>query len=91
MIFTIRSKLLITLLMATGGVVLCMFLIMQWTFNEGFRDYVMQQEQQAYEGFVTVLQGEWRTQRSWNRVKNDRQAWMNWGRLFKGQSRMVLT
>ncbi len=75
MTVTIRFKLLATLLTATGGVVLCMFLIMQWSFNEGFRDYVMQQERQTYESFVTLLQNEWQTQGNWERLRNNRRAW----------------
>jgi two-component system sensor histidine kinase BaeS len=80
MIFSIRFKLFSTLLAATGGVVLCMYLVMQWTFNNGFLAHVNKQETLKYQSFAKVLAQEWRNPGSWKQLQGNR---LYWNKLIK--------
>ncbi|NQZ11651.1 MAG: HAMP domain-containing protein [Algicola sp.] len=80
MIFSIRFKLFSTLLAATGGVVLCMYLVMQWTFNNGFLAHVNKQETLKYQSFARVLAQEWKNPGSWQQLQNNR---LHWNKLLK--------
>jgi two-component system sensor histidine kinase BaeS len=74
MIFGIRFKLFTTLLLATGSVVLCMYLVMLWSFDRGFLDYVNKQDQHKYQAFAQVLAEHYEEEGSW-------QALIDSGRL----------
>ena len=75
MIFSIRSKLFSTLLAATSGVVLCMYLVMQWSFDQGFLNYVNQQAEQRHLAFSEQLSQEWLKSGSWQIIADNRQYW----------------
>jgi len=75
MIFSIRSKLFSTLLLAVSSVVLCMYLVMQWSFDRGFLNYVNKQDQQAHEAFAQVMANEWKRSGSWQNLKDNRRRW----------------
>ncbi|WP_250655617.1 ATP-binding protein [Alkalimarinus coralli] len=76
---SIRFKLLTTLLVATSGLVICMYLVMQWSFDRGFLAYINAQEGPKYERLAEALSREWQQTGSWDRVKHDRRYW---GEMF---------
>ncbi len=73
--FGIRSKLIITLLAATGGVVACMYLVMQWSFNQGFTNYVNTQEGERYKQFASVLSHKFQTEEALLGLKDNQAGW----------------
>ncbi|WDE11261.1 ATP-binding protein [Thalassomonas haliotis] len=75
MSFSIRSKLFATLLAATGGAVLCMYLVMQWSFDQGFLNYVDQQESLLHQKFSELLAREWQKEQSWQYISSHRSYW----------------
>ncbi|WDE06000.1 HAMP domain-containing protein [Thalassomonas viridans] len=75
MSFSIRSKLFATLLAATGGVVLCMYLVMQWSFDQGFLNYVDQQQKRLHLEFSEQLAGEWQKEQSWHYISSHHRYW----------------
>jgi len=78
-VFNIRFKLFSTLLLAVSSVVLCMYLVMQWSFDRGFLNYVNKQDQQVHEDFAELLRDEWLAAQSWQPLRDDRRKW---GRLM---------
>jgi hypothetical protein len=72
MTYSLRFKLFSTLLVATSGVVLCMYLVMQWSFNQGFLSHVNNQENHKYEAFAKVMAQEWQNAGDWKQVGSDR-------------------
>jgi len=77
MTLSIRFKLFTTLLLTTGSVVLCMYLMMLWSFDRGFLDYVNKQEQQKYVEFSEALAEHWQENNSWEKLSNNRRSWDN--------------
>lgn len=75
MTLSIRFKLFTTLLLTTGSVVLCMYLMMLWSFDRGFLDYVNKQEQQKYVEFSEALAEHWQENNSWEKLSNNRRSW----------------
>lgn len=75
MTLSIRFKLFTTLLLTTGSVVLCMYLMMLWSFDRGFLDYVNKQEQQKYVEFSEALAEHWQENNSWDKLSNNRRSW----------------
>ena len=75
MSFNIRSKLFAILLAATGGVVLCMYLVMQWSFDRGFLNYVDQQQSKLHQKFSEQLAGEWQKEHSWQYLSTNGDYW----------------
>ncbi len=79
MTFRIHHRLFLTLLAASGVVVLCMFFIMQWSMNRGFVRYVNTVEEERIERLAAGLEQGWAETRSWAFLKEDPSAWV---RLF---------
>ena len=75
MVFSIRIKLFSTLLLAVSCVVLCMYLIMQWSFDRGFLNYINKQDRQIHEEFAKVMADEWVHSEGWQALKNNRRRW----------------
>ena len=75
MIFSIRFKLFSTLLLATGSVVLCMYLVMLWSFDRGFLDYVNKQDEHKYKAFSQSLAIHFKENGSWQRLINSGRLW----------------
>ena len=75
MTFSIRFKLFTTLLLTTGSVVLCMYLMMLWSFDRGFLDYVNKQEQQKYQALSQALAKHWQKNKSWEQLSNNHRSW----------------
>lgn len=72
---SIRSKLFITLLTATGVVVIGMFALIQWSFDRGFLNYVNALEQQRLESLVTTLESVYSEKGHWEWLASDRGVW----------------
>ena len=75
MIFGIRFKLFSMLLLATGSVVLCMYLVMLWSFDRGFLDYVNKQDQHKYQAFSEALAQQYKEDEGWQRIMNSGRLW----------------
>ena len=52
-----------------------MYLIMQWSFDRGFLNYVNKQEQQQHVLFAKVLAKEWQHAGSWENLTNHHRRW----------------
>jgi len=74
-VFNIRFKLFTTLLLAVSSVVLCMYLVMQWSFDRGFLNYVNKQEQQTLEDFAKTMSVEWQHTGSWQDLIDNKRRW----------------
>lgn len=71
----IKYRLFLGMLAATATVVLCMWLIMQWSINRGFLRYVNIVEQQRLESLAFELErayGEWG---NWEFLQSEPNAW----------------
>jgi len=72
---SIRFKLFSTLLLATGSVVLSMYLVMSWSFDRGFLDYVNQQDQQKYQALSQAVVRHHEFNNGWQKLSRDRSVW----------------
>jgi len=72
---SIRFKLFSTLLLATGSVVLSMYLVMSWSFDRGFLDYVNQQDQQKYQALSQAVVRHYQANKGWQKISRDRSLW----------------
>ncbi len=71
----IQYKLFLTMLAATAAVVLCMFLMMRWSFDRGFLRYVHAQDQDRLETLAGRLEEAYAAERSWQFLKDDPRRW----------------
>jgi len=71
----IKYRLFLALLAATGAVVICMFLIMQWSIGRGFLAYVNTIEKERVEKLAQVLEQSYATQGSWDFLREDPVQW----------------
>lgn len=71
----IKYKLFLSMLAATGAVVICMFLIMQWSISRGFLAYVNTMERERFEKLAQLLEQSYATSGSWDFLKKDPGAW----------------
>jgi len=72
---SIRSKLFLTLLVATGLAVVCMFALIQWSFDRGFLNYVKSLEGQRLESLVGTLAEAYGEKGSWDWLQENRWSW----------------
>ncbi len=75
MTFNIRFKLFATLLLATGSVVLCMYLVMLWSFDRGFLDYINKQEEHKYQALTLEVAKIWQKDKGWKRTRANMRLW----------------
>jgi len=71
----IKYRLFLAMLAATGAVVICMYLIMQWSIGRGFLSYVNTIERERFGKLVEVLEQSYTTQGSWEFLREDPSAW----------------
>jgi len=71
----IKYRLFLAMLAATGAVVVCMFLIMQWSIGRGFLAYVNTIEKERFEKLAEVLEESYRSQGDWDFLREDASAW----------------
>lgn len=61
----IQYKLFLAMLAVACGVVACMFLVMRWSFNRGFLDYVNKADLERVESLAEVLEEAYAGEGSW--------------------------
>lgn len=71
----IKYRLFLAMLAATGAVVICMFLIMQWSIGRGFLTYVNTMEKERVERLALLLEQSYGARGSWDFLRNDPSAW----------------
>ena len=67
----IKYRLFLAMLAATGTVVVCMFLIMQWSIDRGFLRYVNTIEQERLDRLAVELRQTFAKQGNWEPLRND--------------------
>lgn len=71
----IQYKLFLAMLAAAGAVVLCMFLVMRWSFDRGFLRFVHAQDLERLDALAARLEEVYATEGSWRFLKEDLQRW----------------
>src|SRR5208337_4843298 len=73
---SIAYRMFLSILIATCMALLCMFLIMQWSINRGFLQYLAAMEQDRLENMATKLEQSYVEHGSWNFLLNDPEQWI---------------
>lgn len=63
------------MLMVSGGVAVCMFLVMQWSFDRGFLHYVNTQDQEQLTALSALFADEYQQKGSWEPLSNNPRRW----------------
>lgn len=63
------------MLMVSGGVAICMFLVMQWSFDRGFLHYVNTLDQDKITALSTSFADEYQQDGSWGPLANNPRRW----------------
>ena len=71
----IKYRLFFAMLAATGVVVICMFLIMQWSIGRGFLSYVNTMDMERFDNLAEVLEDSYRENGSWQFLRDEPTAW----------------
>jgi two-component system sensor histidine kinase BaeS len=71
----IQYKLFLTMLAATAAVVLCMFLVMRWSFDRGFLRYVHALDQDRLDTLTGRLEEAYAAEGSWRFLVDDPRRW----------------
>lgn len=71
----IRSKLFLAMLALACGVVVCMFLVMRWSFHRGFLDYVNKMDLERIDALAEALEKAYAREGSWRFLKDDPRRW----------------
>jgi len=72
----IRYRLFLAMLAATVVVVGCMYVIVQWSFNRGFLQYVNTLEEERLESLAGELQQIYEREGGWDFLRHDPAAWL---------------
>lgn len=72
----IKYRLFFGMLAATAAVVLCMWLIMQWSINRGFLRYVNIVEQQRLESLAFELERAYAERGNWEFLQSEPHTWV---------------
>lgn len=72
----IKYRLFLAMLAGTATVVLCMWLIMQWSINRGFLRYVNTLEQERLEILATELEQAYAERGSWDFLRDEPITWL---------------
>ncbi|GFO65395.1 ATP-binding protein [Geomonas paludis] len=73
----IKYRLLFTMLAATGVVVVCMFLIMQWSVGHGFLAYVNTMEKDRLQRLAHVLEQSYGRSGNWGFLQQEPSTWFD--------------
>lgn len=71
----IKYRLFLALLAATGAVVVCMFLIMQWSIGRGFMSYVNTIEKDRFARLSEELEHSYASQGGWDFLQGNPGSW----------------
>ncbi|AMV71393.1 ATP-binding protein [Desulfuromonas carbonis] len=72
----IRYRLFLAMLAATVVVVGCMYVIVQWSFNRGFLQYINTLEEERLESLAGELQQAYEREGGWDFLQRDPAAWL---------------
>ncbi|MFH7325973.1 ATP-binding protein [Desulfurivibrio sp. C05AmB] len=72
----IKYRLFLAMFAATAAVVLCMWLIMQWSIDRGFLRYVNTIEQQRLVSLAGELEQVYAEQGDWDFLRRDQASWL---------------
>lgn len=73
---SISHKLFLSILAATCAAILCMFLIMQWSINRGFLQYLSALDQGRLEQMAGKLEQTYAEHGSWDFLRNNPRPWI---------------
>lgn len=73
--FTIKYKLLLTLLLVTFTVVTTMMFLIKWSFERGFLEYVNKVGQEIHNNLVINLAEAYRENSNWDFIREDPRQW----------------
>jgi two-component system sensor histidine kinase BaeS len=71
----IQYKLFLAILATAGGVVVCMFLVMRWSFDRGFFNYVNKLDLERLNALAKKLEESYSREGSWQFLQDDPQRW----------------
>lgn len=71
----IQTKLFLSMLAVACGVVVCMFLVMRWSFHRGFLDYVNKADLERLDVLADVLEEAYAGEGSWKFLQDDPRRW----------------
>jgi two-component system, OmpR family, sensor histidine kinase BaeS len=71
----IKYRLFLAMLAATGAVVICMFLIMQWSIGRGFLEYVNTIEADRFGKLSEMLEQSYTAKGNWDFLRDDPADW----------------
>jgi two-component system sensor histidine kinase BaeS len=71
----IQTKMFLAMLAVACGVVVCMFLVMRWSFNRGFLDYANKADLERLESLAGVLEEVYAGEGSWKSLQDDPRRW----------------
>jgi len=72
----IKYRLFLSMLAGTAAVVLCMWLIVQWSIDRGFLSYVNTLEQERLETLATELEQAYAERGSWDFLRDEPVTWL---------------
>jgi two-component system sensor histidine kinase BaeS len=73
--FSIQYKLLLTFVVATVAVVGAMLLLMIWSFEKGFLQYVNTIEEESQNQLIAILADEFQSTGKWDGLQSDGRRW----------------
>jgi two-component system, OmpR family, sensor histidine kinase BaeS len=76
MTLSIRTKLFLTLLLASSLVVAGMLLFMRWSFHQGLGEFARARQEERIEQIVDRLAGLYRRDDGWERLRTDKRLWI---------------
>ena len=71
----IKYRLFLAMLAATAAVVVSMYLIMQWSFSQGFLTYINRVETERLDRLAELLEDSYHKQGNWGSLQRDPTAW----------------
>jgi two-component system, OmpR family, sensor histidine kinase BaeS len=71
----IKYRLFLAMLAATGAVVICMFVIMQWSIGRGFLAYINTMEKERFTRLAEVLEQSYSARGGWDFLNEDPASW----------------
>jgi len=71
----ITPKLLLALMGTSAVIVVAMTLLVNWSFRQGFQDYLRQHELKRLDGLVTALAQEYQQQGDWEFLRHNIRHW----------------
>ncbi len=71
----IQYKLFLAMLSVACGVVICMSLVIRWSFHRGFLDYVNRADLERLDSLAGALEEEYAREGSWKFLRDDPRRW----------------